>query len=221
MDIVTFLGGRPSVPSPAVLFDRLCLRFPAPLDLGLLESDVTLPNGSPIRALLQGLADEGLCEPPDDAPLPPRVTVRVDTVVDVRGGGRVRVGGQLGFSYISRLGWALAANSKLWCNGMDFLRSRLGDAGLGWSLDGATNFVGPVDDRWPALHDAQLDGLAEAFVSVWSKLRRGLRVPRSTGEPFVALREAELDVDVPCRDAVARAVALHGTYPRGTRHVVA
>jgi hypothetical protein len=154
--------------------------------------------------------------------MPPRIKQRVNAWVDVPAGGGVRVGGELIFSFISRIGWALNANSKLWCNGMELLRSRLPDGGdsLGLSLDGATNWIGPADDNWRALGSTQADDVAYALCSVWTKVRSGLSLARRVADPTVALRDVELCHDLDHSSAIATVVALHGSYPEGSRHVV-
>lgn len=211
---------RPAAPrSTPVLLDRLVLRFVEPIDLGLTEPYANPADGHPLLPLLQSLAEDGLCDEPSGV-LPSRIKQRINMLVDVPGGGRVHVGGDLTFSFIRQLGWAVNANSLLWCNGMEFLRSRLPDGGdsLGLSLDGSTNWIGRADEGWHALAVAQSDGVAHALFSAWARVRARLGLGNNVS-PIVALRDVEACHDLFTPNATPLTASLQGTYPNGSQFV--
>jgi len=207
---------------PPVLFDRVVFRFVEPVDLPLQEDDANGATGAELIAALKELAADGLCDEPPEWPSPQSLPVTVRASVGVPSGGTVAVGGRLVFKVFSRPGgWHIAANSRLTLNGMDFLRSRLPDAGaLGLALDGGTNWVGPADATWDELQRTQVDGLAFALDAWWSDFRARLPGGAQLADPLLALRDVELCRDVARRDAIATALALHGTWPDGMRHLV-
>lgn len=207
-----------TTPYPPGLFDLLRLRFDDAVDLGLTEQEMHTPDGRVLIPLLHELADEGLCEVPPEIPQGPSVTVRINTVVNASGGGRVHVGGHFSLRCISRIGWSVTPNSRLFTNGMEFLRSRLPNASaLGMALNRGSNWIGPADESWPELFDLQCEEIAAAFVSVWHRFRRHLGTSSRVANPRVAIRDVEVCRDLFRSDAIGAVLALRGTRPAGMR----
>lgn len=152
---------------------------------------------------------------------PDRATMDLDCrVTDLPYGGVAAVSGRLrldaGQGYVRVLG-----GSHLELNGMRLLRTQMEappDPAGGLAGD---NFVGPVDENWPAYLDAQVTGIASAIDAVVEGLAEAAGAPRPVaGHLRLRWAEACRDLGVEDAPAFARRLASRwlGGQVRSQRH---